>query len=33
MLKGWISREYELTFDKDRGSSFFIDGYPFAEVA
>jgi len=33
MLKGWVSREYELAFDKDRGSSFFINGYPFAEVA
>lgn len=33
MLKDWISREYELAFDKDKGSSFFSDGYPFAEVA
>lgn len=33
MLKGRISREYELAFDKDKGSSFFVEGYPFAEVA
>ena len=33
MIKGWVSREYELSFDKSKGSSFFTDGYPFAEVA
>jgi DNA sulfur modification protein DndD len=32
MLKGWVSREYELSFDKNKGSSYFTDGYPFAEV-
>ena len=33
MIKGSVSREYELAFDKDKGSSFFRDGYPFGEVA